>query len=134
MTMPTVVPDAAHIRSVFERYADLMCAGDTDAIVALYAPDASVEDPVGSPVLRGHEAIHDFYRAGFDEMGGRILMHLEGAVRIAGHEAAAAFIATCDKYEKPFVVQTLDHMCFDDQGLITSMRAFWGETNTTRES
>lgn len=132
MTMHIAVPDAAHIRSVFERYAEHMCAGDADAIIALYASDASVEDPVGSSVLHGHEAIHNWYRTAFEQMGGRILMRLEGAVRIAGREAAAAFIATCDKHAQPFEVQTLDHMCFDDQGRITSMRAFWGDTNVRR--
>ena len=39
---------AEHVRNVFQRYCELVTAGDFDAIASLYAEDATVEDPVGS--------------------------------------------------------------------------------------
>jgi steroid delta-isomerase len=32
-------------------------------LVALFATDATIEDPIGSEVRRGHESIHEFYAA-----------------------------------------------------------------------
>lgn len=37
-------------------------AADAGRVVALFADDATVEDPVGSPVVAGREAILAFYR------------------------------------------------------------------------
>jgi ketosteroid isomerase-like protein len=76
---PKVV-SAEHIRSVFARYVQLVTAGDVDAIAQLYAVDATVEDPVGSPVHRGRDAIRAFYRAS----AGSVDLVLEGRVRVAG--------------------------------------------------
>jgi steroid delta-isomerase len=36
-------------------------AGDKDKVVALYADDATIEDPVGSPLKAGKAAIDTFY-------------------------------------------------------------------------
>ena len=41
--------------------AELLGSGSADEITGLYAPDASVEDPVGSPVRRGHAEIRELY-------------------------------------------------------------------------
>ena len=35
--------------------------GDPEAVVALFAPDATVEDPVGTEAKIGHAAIREFY-------------------------------------------------------------------------
>ena len=39
---------AEHIRSVFQRYVELVTGGDFEAVMLLYAEDATAEDPVGS--------------------------------------------------------------------------------------
>ena len=49
------------IREVVEQYVALVGSGTADEIVALYADGATVEDPVGSDVLTGAEAIRGFY-------------------------------------------------------------------------
>jgi len=122
-------PGPDHIRSVFERYGVLLTAGDTDAIVALFAPDAVVRDPVNGPEHRGHAAIRAFYQSGFDAMGGGIRMTLDGNVRIAGRHGAAAFVARTVNHSEIFETDTLDVMLFDDDGRILAMDAYWGPTN-----
>lgn len=111
---------AEHVRDVFRRYCELVSAGDFDAIADLYAEDATVEDPVGSSPHRGRDAIREFYRAS----AGSVRLELEGRVRTAGNEGAAAMIArpTADPSLR---VETLDVMTFRDDGLVTSMRAYW---------
>jgi steroid delta-isomerase len=49
------------IRETVERYVELVGTGTAAEIAQLYAPDATVEDPVGSPVRQGHDAIVEFY-------------------------------------------------------------------------
>jgi steroid delta-isomerase len=41
------MPTAERIRAVVARCGELVSRGDADAIAQLYAPDATVEDPVG---------------------------------------------------------------------------------------
>ncbi len=124
-------PSPEHIKSVFQRYGEYMSRGDTAAILTLFAPDAYIEDPVGAGRHSGHAALRAFYQGGFDAMGGPIEMELDGAVRVAGANAAAAYIARTVNHTEPFRIETLDVMTFNDEGLITSMLAYWGSSNIT---
>lgn len=122
-------PSPEHIRWVFEQYGARMSVGDTAGIVALFAPDAYIEDPVGGPKQVGHAALTAFYQGGFDAMGGPLEMKLEGAVRVSGANGAAAYIVKTLNHTEPFRVETLDVMTFNDKGQITSMLAYWGPSN-----
>jgi steroid Delta-isomerase len=122
-------PDPECIRGVFAAYARHLATGDAEGLAGLFAPDGSLEDPIGSPPHVGREAIRRFFQAGFDQTGGRILFEAEGAIRIRGPHAACAFIATCDKAQPPFKVETLDLARFDSAGRIVSMIAVLGPSN-----
>jgi len=127
MNEPTS-PTAAHIRNVFQRYVELVTRGDCEAVALLYAADATVEDPIGAPLHRGRDAIREFYRAS----AGMVHLVLEGRVRVAGREAAAAMVAR-PTGAGGMVIETLDVMTFNDAGLITSMRAFWSPDTIYQE-
>ncbi|MFN8645035.1 MAG: nuclear transport factor 2 family protein [Candidatus Binatia bacterium] len=118
---------ADHIRAVFARYCALVSRGDADAIAQLYAPDATVEDPVGSPPHRGRAAIRAFYQAS----AGAVRLELEGRVRVAGHAGAAAMVAR-PAADPSLRIETLDVMTFDDAGLITAMCAYWSADTMVR--
>ena len=111
---------AEHVRRTFARYCELVTAGDFEAIANLYAEDATVEDPVGSTPHRGRDAIREFYRAS----AGSVRLELEGRVRTAGNEGAAAMVAR-PVADPSLRVETLDVMAFRDDGLVASMRAYW---------
>ncbi len=91
--------------------------------MALYAEDAVVEDPVGSEPRAGHAAIHDFYATlqGLDQRT-RLLTG-----RVAGGEAAFHFEVATLADGQTYTLAPLDVMAFDDDGRITSMRAYWAE-------
>lgn len=72
-------------------YVRALNEGNLEAIVALYAEGAEVEDPVGSPPKRGLEEIRAFYAASIRL---QLEVALEGQVRAVGHEAAFAFSVT----------------------------------------
>ncbi|CAI9416940.1 nuclear transport factor 2 family protein [Nocardioides sp. T2.26MG-1] len=115
------------IRQVVDRYVELVGSGTADEIVALYAEDAVVEDPVGSEPRVGHAAIRELYATleGLDQRT-RLL-----AVRIAGGEAAFHFEVATLADGVTYTLAPVDVMVFDDGGSITSMRAYWGEEDMT---
>jgi ketosteroid isomerase-like protein len=63
-------------------------AGSADQVAALYAQDATVEDPIGSPIHKGREAVRAFYA---ESMKTGAKLKLEGPVRIAGDYAVFPF-------------------------------------------
>ncbi len=126
-------PTPAHIRDVFITYGDRQSAGDVEGILALFADDAVVRDPANAPAHHGKAALRSFFEAGFAASGGANEMKLEGAVRIAGNQAAAAFIVRTVRSKPVYRVETLDVMTFNEAGLVTEMVAYWGPENFTQE-
>lgn len=114
-----------HIRNVVERYIASMSAGDVDAIVSLYAPNAQLEDPVGSERLEGHEAIRAFYTRATQI---KIQLHPTGPLRIAGNEVAFPFQVRGETPAK-MEIDVIDIFRFNEEGLIAEMRAYWGKAN-----
>lgn len=111
------------IREVVEQYVARVATGTTDEVMELYADGATVEDPVGSEVRSTPESIREFYATleGL-EQAGEVL-----SVRIAGNEAAFLFELRTEAGEQTFTLAPIDVMTFDDDGRITSMRAYWSD-------
>ena len=55
------MPSPSELRATIESYVEMMCRSDIEGIMALYADDATAEDPVGGDVQHGSEAIKNFY-------------------------------------------------------------------------
>ena len=72
------------VEAYLERHADC----DLEGVVSLFASDAVVEDPVGSPAHAGPVAIREFFRA-THERNGSLRVERVGPVVACGHEAAA---------------------------------------------
>jgi steroid delta-isomerase len=117
-------PGADHMRAIFERYRDLMAAGDLDGIVALFAPDATWEEPVGTVVERGRDAIRARYQAALAGNGGHIAMVADGMVRVAGHRAVGLSIATVKISGVPMLIETANVIACNEEGQITDMKIY----------
>ncbi|MDQ6523222.1 nuclear transport factor 2 family protein [Nocardioides sp. LHD-245] len=109
------------ILETIQTYVDLVATGASADVVALYADGATVEDPVGSEVRTTREQIAEFYAAldGLEQTG-RLLF-----ARVAGNEAAFSFELVTKAGDQTYTLAPIDVMTFDDDGRITSMRAFW---------
>ena len=107
-------------------YVRALNTGDLDAIVALYAEGAEVEDPVGSKPKRGLEEIRAFYAVSTQL---KLEVALEGEVRAVGNEAAFAFSVSFDARGRRTTICPIDLFRFDAQGRIVQMRAFFGSGN-----
>ncbi len=112
---------ASHIRQTYDRYMELMTKGDVDAIVELYADDATIEDPIGSELRRGRDAIRAFYEAS----AGTVTLRRTGPVRVARSEAATPMVVLMGDAGQQQALDVISVMKFDDSGRIASMRAFW---------
>ncbi len=115
------------IREVVTQYLDRVAHGTADEVGALYADDATGEDPVGSDVLVGKDQIRAFY-ATLEPLEQEAVL---GDLRIAAGQAAFGFELRTTSDGTTYVVTPIDVMTFDDEGRITSMRAFWGAADMT---
>ena len=119
------------MKQAMQAYIDAFNRSDADAIVALYADDATVEDPVGTPVKSGRKAIAEFYAYAI-KSGARL--RLAAPIRGShGNSAAMAFdvelnMPQGDKTARA-VIRVIDVMTFDKEGKFSSMRAFWGASD-----
>ena len=123
------MPTPEHMRDAVLKYFASFANADVDAIVDLFADNAVVEDPIGGARMEGIQAIRGFFAGGFGYVGGGYSFVPEGNVRIAANHAACAAIATCDKADPPFRLETMDVMTFDEAGKIVAMKAYWGSFN-----
>jgi steroid delta-isomerase len=123
------MPDPEKMRAAALKYFSCFESADVDGIVALFADDAVVEDPVGSTPNRGIAAIRKFFEAGFVHVGGGFRFEPEGNVRVAERAVACAAIATVEKADPPFRMETLDVWTVNEDGKFTSMKAYYGPTN-----
>jgi len=122
MSLDEKITDAVNTYlSSFERQ-------DLEAIVSVFADDCWIEDPVGSERKVGREALREFYKVGLS-IGAK--MTLESEIRIAGNEAAFAFRLDAQIPTGKLTVRPIDVMTFDDNGKVTSMRAYFGPSNQT---
>jgi steroid delta-isomerase len=109
-------------------YVDAFDKGDPEAVVALFAEDATVEDPVGTPLKVGHAAIREFYTA---SMATGAKLRLDGPIRLATEYAAFAFQVQLTMDGKDLTVDVIDTFKFNADGKVTEMRAYFGPSNMT---
>ena len=105
-------------------YVRAFNARDLDRVASLYAEDATLEDPVGGAMVRGKPAIRAFYEQYQDQPS---YLHYSGDCRVAQSAIAFSFIACIGTGPDLHIVRIIDSFRFDDAGLISEMRAFWGE-------
>ena len=120
--MPTTEQKLAVVNS----YIAAFNAGSGEAAAALFAEDATVEDPVGTPIKRGHVEILEFY-TGAMVTGAKLT--LLGEPRCAGNYVAFPFAVNLDWGGQKSVIEVIDTFKLNDDGKITEMRAYWGPEN-----
>lgn len=118
------MPTEIQMKSALQAYIDAYNRNDLAALIALYWDDATVEDPYGTPPHQGKAAITDFYRTA---MANGATLQLCAPIRAShGDAAAMAFDAVVKLPQGEARVRVIDVMTFDEAGLITSMRAYFG--------
>ncbi|MFT4517801.1 MAG: steroid delta-isomerase [Halioglobus sp.] len=104
------------------KYVEAFATQDMDIIRDIYAADAIVEDPVGTDVHVGIEAVCAFYEGALSS-GAKLA--LSGEPRCTGNAVAFPFQVLMDGLE----IDIIDVFEFNDEGKVNSMRAYWGPDN-----
>lgn len=109
---------------LLETYLDRHAATDLDAVVALFAPDAWLEDPVGAPRVAGRDAIRGFYRD-THARNGRLVFERQGPVLVGGRELACHVRARLARDPTGTGMDVIYVITVDASGRIGSLRAFF---------
>ena len=120
------MPDPAVMQAAVHAYVAAFERSDPAAVVALFAPDATVEDPIGSPPHQGREAIERFYTASM-QTGAKL--QLDGPIRLAGAHAAFAFSVHLHWDGSDKRVDVIDIFTFNEAGQVIAMKAYFGPAN-----
>src|SRR5688572_23137803 len=120
------MPTPVQMQAAVHAYVAAFDAADPEAAVALFAADATVEDPVGTPAKVGAQAIREFYTF---SMGTGAKLHLQGPIRVGHDFAAFAFQVRLKMGEADATVDVIDVFRFDEAGKVRSMQAFFGPGN-----
>ncbi len=107
-------------------YVEAFDKGDPEVAVALFAEDAIIEDPIGTPLKIGHDAIREFY-TGSMAAGAKLV--LEGPIRIGGECAAFPFSARLKMNGNDMRVDVIDIFKFNAAGKVVEMKAYFGPGN-----
>lgn len=120
------------MKQQMQAYIDEFNKANPQGIADLYSDDATVEDPVGSPVKSGKAAVLAFYQYAV-KTGAKL--KLAAPIRAShGNSAAMAFDVILNMPEGKAHIQVIDVMTFNEAGKFTSMRAFWGKSDMVLES
>ena len=121
------MPSPEDNANTVNRYLDFVAKGQPDEVAALYADDATVEDPVGGEVHIGRQAIRGFYGAIENAKAQTEVITL----RVLGNEAAFHWTLSLDFGGSGMRIDILSTMTFDEDGKIATMKAYWGQDNVT---
>lgn len=119
------------VREVIASYMQAWSTGDKQLLLSIFAPDASWEDPVGSPPFIGHEGISrfwDFAHQGAAE--GRTIAPRIEQIIACGNEGILRFTmqVRLPASNQGLDLAVVDHFELNADGLIQRARAFWDES------
>ncbi|WP_433868983.1 nuclear transport factor 2 family protein [Saccharopolyspora sp. CA-218241] len=122
------MPTEQERKEVAVAYCERVTAGDVEAILELFEPDAVIEDPVGTGPVAGHAALRDYYRNIVDNYRSRV----EPGEPRGSHEGTFVALpivvsATIDGTTSS--VNSVDVFEINDAHRITRMWAYWGPSD-----
>jgi steroid delta-isomerase len=116
--------DRDSINKTIDAYLTAYSAADRDGWLDCFGEGAWIEDPVGTPRREGRVALAEFW----DEthaIPDAIELRPLGIRTVIGDEAAFTMQARPNLGGDTYVIDIIDHMTFDSDGRIASVRAFY---------
>ncbi|MDJ0028927.1 nuclear transport factor 2 family protein [Gordonia alkanivorans] len=120
---------ADKIDAAVDAYVELLNTGTAEQIADLYAPDATVEDPIGADIRNTREQLVEFYLVitGMDERTATLKWK-----KVAGDTAVFEFTLVTKTAGLAFEITPVDIMVFNADGKVSSMRAVWRPEDLTQ--
>ena len=113
--------------AVVHNYVKALNTKDISIIKAMYAKNAIVHDPLGTPAKEGYDAVVKFYAEGAFHEQAQLLAELTGPVRVAGNAAAFSF----NVFFNGMKLEVIDVFEFNAEGKVEVMKAYWSNANIT---
>ncbi|WP_374527089.1 nuclear transport factor 2 family protein [Novosphingobium sp.] len=120
------MPTPEQMEAAVHAYVAAFDAGDAEQAVAIFAPDAVIEDPIGTAPKVGEAAIREFYQASM-ATGAKLV--LDGAIRIAAAHAAFPMRVMLQWDGQDTTIHVIDTFAFDENGKVKEMKAYFGPGN-----
>lgn len=116
-----------HRVKVVNDYVKSLNTKDISIIKAMYAKNAVVHDPLGTPAKDGYDAVVKFYAEGAFNEQAQLSAELTGPVRVAGNSAAFSF----NVFFNGMKLEVIDVFEFNAEGKVEVMKAYWSNANIT---
>jgi steroid delta-isomerase len=117
------MPDRAAIDATIDHYLASFTANDADGWLSCWAADPWAEDPVGTPRKTGRDELRVFFEESH-AVAESVELRAAGIRIVIGNEAVFTMHALPVIGGTTYTLDIIDHMTFDDDGKITSLRAF----------
>ncbi|MER6960320.1 SDR family NAD(P)-dependent oxidoreductase [Streptomyces sp. NPDC000618] len=121
-------------KKIITEYYRRLNAGDVDGVVAMFAPDGFIEDPMGLSVSRGPEALRHFYDVTMNQADIKDTVKSIVCAQDDRHAAAsltADVVNITDPDRGRITVEAVMTFRIGDEGLIEEVRSFWGATDVS---
>jgi steroid Delta-isomerase len=122
------MPDADQIHQLIDAYTERFSAADREGWLALWADDATMEDPIGSPPKKGKGEIGEFFDQS-QALADRIDMIPDGLRIVTGDEVAWTGQIRPTMAGTTYAMDVIElWRCTDGSdgtAVIAEMRAFW---------
>ena len=124
------MPSNDEMKAAMRQYVERVNAADLEGILALFADDATVEDPVGSGTHCGRDGIRAFYAMAIAN-GAKLA--IVGPQRGSAGDAAAMVldVDVTPPGAPKMRVGVIEIMRLNDAGKVVEMRAYWGNEDMT---
>jgi steroid Delta-isomerase len=123
------MPSPEQVQAAVDAYVAAYGKNDRDAFLDAFADDGVIVDPVGTPPHAGREARGAFWDT-VHQMTERMMFDVKDVV-VCGSEAAMVFRVQAGTGDTEMVMDVVDIFEVDDDGKISSMRAYWDMSRAT---
>jgi steroid Delta-isomerase len=123
------MPSPEQVQAAVEAYVAAYQTNDRNAFLDAFAIDGVIVDPVGTPPHAGREARGAFWDT-VHQLTERMTFDVKDVV-VCGSEAAMVFGIHASTGDAGIVLDAVDIFEVDDDGKISSMRAYWDMSRAT---
>ncbi len=117
------MPSPEQVQAAVDAYVAAYQENDRDAFLDAFATDGVIIDPVGTPPHAGRDARGAFWDT-VHQLTERMTFDVKD-VTVCGDEAAMVFRIHAATGDAGIVLDAVDIFEVDDDGKISSMRAYW---------
>lgn len=120
------------VRATLENYIKAWTTKDKALLLSLFAEDATLEDPVGTPPFKGHEGIGRFWDFALQDAKRQVTPRLEEIRALPG----AGIVRFTMEVRLPETREGLnlsivEYAEFNEAGRIQRLRVFWDENSVS---